>query len=486
MSNAMLQELKPIAGWTDRDLEQITISGNDPVLHTRFPVGEIAAGVHAACGLASAKLWELRTGRRQQVSVDVRSAVATMQSFFYFRLFAPPPQVLSQFRIGGFYLTRDNRWFYVHPGTDFMRVLKVLGCENNFESCTDAVSKRDSNELEDAFAEYGLSGAIARSAKEWAKHQQGKILSSLPVVDIIKIGDSPPEPLPRGDRPLSGVRCLDLTRILAGPTSARTLAEHGADVLWVGAQHLLDVFSFSMDTGHGKRPTFLDLRQSTDREKLWKLTEQADVFCQSYRLGAIAGHGFSPEEVAARRPGIIYSSINCYGPIGPWAGRRGWEQLGQTVSGLAIEEGQLPPPPVDEEYLKLQGDSYVRSWHSPVGQPRLLPGAVNDYTTGYLLAFGTMVALYRRALEGGSYAVRCSLSRTAMSVERMGRVDKEKAMAQSEFLPSEFIERISLNEDTPYGRIRYIGPVVQMSETPVRWAQPTVPRGTHQAVWLDR
>jgi crotonobetainyl-CoA:carnitine CoA-transferase CaiB-like acyl-CoA transferase len=485
MSNKMLEELRSIAGWSAADISQVTISGHDPVLPTRFMLGEAAAGAHAACGLAAAKLWEIRTRRQQQVSVEVIEAAATIQSFMYLQLLDVPPAEAAAGFFGGFYTTRDNRWFYLHPGTDPMKVLTLLGCQPTSESCAAVIRMRDSSELEDTFAEQGLNGAIARTAQEWATHPQGQILSTLPVVEIIKIGDSAPEPLPHGNRPLSGIRCLDLTRILAGPTCSRTLAEHGADVLWVGAEHLPDIPQFYIDTSHGKRSTFLDLRESANRDKLWELTEQADVFCQAYRLGAVSGRGYSIEEVAARRPGIVYVFENCYGPVGPWAGRRGWEQLAQTVTGLAIEEGKLPPPPVNDEAAKLAGVLYG-SWHTPMGVPRIVPGAITDYVTGYLLAFGTMVALRRRALEGGSYVVRSSLAQTGMCVERMGQVDAEKAMAQSELVAREVREKLTLDEKTAYGRMRYLGPIIRMSETPPRWSQPTVPRGSLQPVWLDR
>lgn len=487
MSNTMFNELKTLAGWTDKDCNDVTITGRDPVLPTRFLVGEVAAGVHAACGLAAARLWELKTGHRQQITVNVRAAAATMRSFFYLQIPAGMDQMTQASMLGGFYQTRDDKWFFVHPGFPHLRkgVLKLLDCEDNPTSCGAAVGRHDADGLEDAFAEYGLCGAKVRSAAEWAKHPQGQALAKLPVDQIIKIGDSPPEPLYPGNRPLSGVRCCDLTRVLAGPTGSRTLAEHGADVLKISAKDLPTSATFDVDTGHGKRTAFLDLRRQSDTEKLWELVKQSDVFCQSYRLGALAGYGFSPEEVAKKRPGIIYMFMNCYGPVGPWAGRRGWEQLAQTVSGLSQEEGQLALPVPGAEALKAMG-RYGQRLQTPTGQPRLLPGAITDYTTGYLLAFGAMVALHRRATEGGSYVVATSLTQAGMAVERMGRASAEAAQAQVEMLLPAEVEGLSVERDTAHGHIKYLGPIVHMSETPSRWDLPTVPLGTHEPVWLQR
>lgn len=215
-----------------------------------------------------------------------------------------------------------------------------------------------------------------------------------------------------------------------------------------------------MDTGHGKRSAFLNLRQESDIKTLWSLVRDADVFSQGYRLGAMDKMGFSPQALAQLRTGMIYVSINCYGHEGPWRERRGWEQLAQTVSGIAKEEG------------------------GP-GDPRLLPAAVTDYTTGYLAAFGTLVALGRRAREGGSYLVSNSLTQTAMLLGRLGRVAAEEAAAQPRNLPPEEVSQLTVVTDTPYGRMTHLAPIVQLSETPARWALPTVPPGTHEPAWLD-
>lgn len=465
VDNAVFNELMAIAGWSNGFDEQVTITGHDPVLPTRFQIGEMVAGVHAARGVAASKLWQMKTGRQQRVAIDVRAAAATLQSYVYLKINGEeqrqqqaPPQQQQAYGLG-FQKTRDGRWFYIH-GYGRQRIPKLLHCEDNLESMPDVISSRDAQELEDAFAEAGLCGAIVRSAEEWTAHPQGIALQKLPVVEITKIGDSVPEPLPPGDQPLSGIRVLDPTIILAGPTCGRALAEHGADVLKIISPERPAGGAFDMDTGHGKRAAFLNLLNDTDKEKLWSLIREADVFSQSYRHGALAGKGFSPEALARARPGIIYTSVNCYGHEGPWSERRGWEQLGQTVSGVADEEG--------------------------IGGPRLLPAAVNDFTTGYLAAFGTLVALERRAREGGSYRVRVSLTQSSMLLNRQGRIPQDQWRGRERMLPPEEISKLTVETDTPYGRMTHLAPVLQLSETPARWALPAVPMGTHQPVWLDR
>jgi hypothetical protein len=300
---------------------------------------------------------------------------------------------------------------------------------------------------------------MARTGDEWQAHPQGAALAKLPPVEVMRIGDSPPEDLsPGADRPLGGLRVLDLTRVLAGPTCARTLAEHGAEVLRIGAAHLPSVEPFVIDTGHGKRSAHLDLRSAEGRDALAALVGEADVFSQGYRGRSLERRGFGPEALAEMRPGIIAVSINCYGHEGPWAERPGWEQLAQTTSGIAVEQGQ----------------SAVGG-----GDPVLIPAAACDYTTGYLAALGVMRALLLRAREGGSYHVRASLAQTAGWFRSLGRVDPLRARGLE---PAE-IEALRTRSETAWGPVQHLAPVTRMSVTAPRWDQVTVPLGTHEPRW---
>jgi crotonobetainyl-CoA:carnitine CoA-transferase CaiB-like acyl-CoA transferase len=301
---------------------------------------------------------------------------------------------------------------------------------------------------------------MVRSAAEWDSSVAGHVLNTRPVVDIVQIGESEPEPFPvRGERPLENVNVLDLTRILAGPTCARTLASYGAQVLRIGAEHLPSIPLFVADTGFGKRSAFLDLTNAADRQRLTTLVRKADVFSQGYRTGAMERHGFAPADVAAARPGIVYVSINCYGHEGPWRARPGWEQLAQTVTGMAA----------------VHGDDVAE------GTPTLLPAAVNDYTTGYLAAFGALTALQRRAERGGSYWVRVSLARTGVWIRELGL---HKAPAASALSSTE-IGRMSAQIETAWSRCRYLRPAVAIEGQLVGWRQPPEPLGSSPAEFLE-
>jgi crotonobetainyl-CoA:carnitine CoA-transferase CaiB-like acyl-CoA transferase len=457
MIDARVQDLLDEVGLKVPPDQDVTLVGQDPVLANRFPVSEAAATALAAGGAAASELWELRTGRRQQVRVDVRKAGVSLRSTLVMRLNGgpPPPSWADGNPLVDLYRCRDGRWIHLHGNFPHLAAgtMAVLGCSRDRDEIAAAVARRDAQELEDALAANRQCGAMARTASEWAAHPQGQALADVPRVEIIKLSDSDPKPLPPGGRPLSGIRVLDLTRILAGPTHARTLAHYGADVLHITAPKLPTSQVWVMDTNQGKLSAYLDLDTPDERDQLLALISDADVFAQGFRAGALERRGFGPAEVAARHPGIIYVSINCYGHVGPWVDRPGWEQLAQTVTGLATAQGTPD-------------------------RPQRMPVAACDYTTGYLAALGTLVALVRRAREGGSYHVRASLCQTGMWFQRLGPTcDPMKANGPGD------TDELTLEADTAWGKLRYLTPCVDLSETPVFWERQPVPLGTHPAAW---
>ena len=468
MTNAALQTLLPIAGWPEERARAVEITGvADPILPTPFRIGETSAAALGATGLAVSDLWELRTGRRQEVAVDTRQATASLRSAHYLQLNGEPVPT-DHNEVMGVYPARNGRWSYLHCNFPNHRAaaLSVLGVPENREAVRKAVAQWDALELEEAIIAARGAGGMVRTMDEWAQHPQAGAVASLPLMEIVKIGDSPPERLPDGDRPLSGIRVLDLTRVLAGPTCARTLAEHGADVLKITAAHLPNIGYQEYDTGHGKLSAHLDLRQPKDLETLRELVRQTDVFSQGYRPGTLGQRGLSPEALSRLRPGIVFVSLSAFSHVGPWASRRGFDTVIQTVSGITSRQGELFP--------------------GPTPGPRFYPVSAIDYLTGYLMAFGAMVALARRAREGGSWLVRISLAQTGRWLVGRGQVPEAGLQdVPKEFAPDE-LARWSMTSDTPVGQLRHLGPVVRLSETPPRWARPSVPLGYHQPVWPAR
>jgi crotonobetainyl-CoA:carnitine CoA-transferase CaiB-like acyl-CoA transferase len=447
----------------------VTFDEGPTVLATRFAADEAVSAALAAGGTVAADLWELRTGERQNVEVSTREAAASLTSYTFVRIEdparAPPLRDPAMLRSGvlGFHPTKDGRHVLLHPsfppGTE--RILRALGCVAEPESVKAACLSKTAQQIEDAVADERGCAGVVRTPEEWDASEQGRQLAARPAVEVIKIADSPPEPLPPdGDMPLSGVRVLDMTRVLAGPTCARTLAQYGADVLYLASPKLPASTGFLPDTNHGKLSAWLDLEEAGGRERLRELLLSADVFSQGYRTGAMERMGFGPAQLAALRPGIVYTSINCYGHEGPWRGRAGWEQLAQTVTGMA----------------------HV---HGGAEGPKLQPGAVTDYTTGFLAAFGSLVALQRRALYGGSYLVRVSLCQTGMWVRSLG-VAGENRVERAQALEGEELRGFLTTSDGGYGPMSHLRPAVRLSRTPARWKRPVVKLGTHPAEWPAR
>jgi crotonobetainyl-CoA:carnitine CoA-transferase CaiB-like acyl-CoA transferase len=465
MPHEALRTLLPIAGWSEHEAGAVAFSGgSDPVLPTPFRIGTAAAATLAASGLAAARLWEARTGRRQRVGVNLRHAAASLRSGHYMRL-GDGKVSTARNTIMGVYPSRDGRWSYLHCNFPNHRAaaLKVLGVAEDRDAVARAVATWNAADLEEAIIAAGGAGGMARTRAEWAQHPQAAAIAALPLLEIVRIGDSAPEPLPSGDRPLAGIRVLDLTRVLAGPTCARTLAEHGAEVMKITAAHLPNLGYQEWDTGHGKLSAQLDLRDTAQVDILRGLVGEAHVFSQGYRPGTLAGRGLAPEELARIRPGLVYVSLCAFGHQGPWASRRGFDTVVQTVSGITIRQAECVP--------------------GARPGPSFYPVSAIDYCTGYLMAFGAMVALLRRTQEGGSWLVRISLAQVGKWILDLGEVPEAALKGvPAEFTPSE-LDRWSTVSQTPSGPLRHLKPVVALEETPPYWARPSVPLGYHPPVW---
>lgn len=449
-------EVLACAGRVARPDDALALTGADPVFRTPFPIANAATAVLGALGLALSDLWKLRTGRTQAVAVDARAAAASLRSNTYVR--RDGEKIIGWDPLSGHYPTRDGRHYFLHTNHPHHRAgaLRVAGVDREDKALlAAAIAQRDALEFEAAIDAAGCVGGVTRTPAEWDAHPQSAAVASLPLFDIVKIGEAPPRPCGAGARPLAGVRVLDLTRVLAGPTAGRTLAEHGADVLHVTASHLPYQAELLMDTGHGKRCAMLDLREAAGVATLEALVRDADVFLQSYRPGSLAARGFSAKALAALRPGIVCVEVCAYGHAGPWAQRRGFDSIVQNVTGIAATQGTL-------------------------AAPRNLPGQALDYITGYLAALGAALALARRATEGGSWLARVSLAQVAHWVKGLDRVDP--AGGANELDEAE-LAALYMESAGPLGRLRHLKPALRLSETPASYARPAEPLGSSPAAW---
>ena len=454
--------------------DEVAITGADPFWRTPLRAGETAAAVLGAIGVASNDIWEARTGRRQKVSVNLRHAAATLRTVDYtqaqrsdgsWETLDIPHSMKHMISVTQPWPTRDGAYFLPHLNLPHLaaRVLGVLQCDFTPEAVRSAVARWNADDLEEAIAAVHACGGRIRSPEEWLAHPQGKYLADRPILEIRKIGEAPPLEVKAGRRPLSDIRVLDFTRILAGPICGRTLAEHGAEVLMVTAPHLPQTPEHVRDTSHGKRSSFLDFSNPAQLDHARHLALTSDVVVGGYRPGRLEAWGLDPMQLAEKKKqGHVHVTISCYGSGGPFAGRAGWEQVGQSVSGIAYTHGK-----------------YTNN-----GVPKLIFATVADYLTGYLGGYGALLALGKRMREGGSWHVNVSLCQSAMLVLRQGILENFEA---DERLSDEELAELRLVSETPaYGRLRTLKPALVMSETSPHWARPTPIPGGDKPEWLSK
>ena len=456
-----LEHIWNLAGGEAAALEQVSLAGDEPALPGIYNVGVQAQAAIAATGLAAAELHRARGGPAQQVSLDMRHAAAAFRSEQYIRLDGKPARMGFD-PLHGFYKCGDGGWVLVHCNypQHRMAVAELLHCPLSRAGVQRVFDGMGAAEVEDLFAANMLPIGRMRSEEEWGAHPQAVALDAQPVLILEKIGEADPRPLPpAGERPLQGLRVLDLTKVIAGPVCGRTLAEHGADVLQITAGHMAHAMPLVIDSNRGKRSAYLDLRKPEGVARLQALAREADVFAQGYRPGTLAARGLGPEQLAELRPGIVYVSLSAFGHEGPWAERRGFDSIVQTCSGIGHAGGVA------------------------VGTDGMhhLPCQALDHASGYLMALGAMMGRLKQSREGGSWLARVSLARTGRWLQSLGKQD---AMAAPEQELDGIADLIEDYGQTPFGHMTGVRPAAQLSATPSRWATNTVRPGTHAAEWL--
>ncbi|MEO8060145.1 MAG: CoA transferase [Burkholderiales bacterium] len=447
------------AGLPSAALQQLSLTGREPVLPSSFAVGTAAQASLAAAALAATELGRHRNGLQQRVQVDMREAA--LECCVHFTIDGRAPEVWD--KIAGLYPCQGGGWVRLHTNFAHHRdgVLRLLGLPAEPETTREAVAaellKWRAHDFEDAAARAGLVVAALRGLEEWDRHPQSAAVAQDPLVAIEKIGDAAAltwPALPLHARPLEGLRVLELTRVLAGPVAGRTLAAYGADVLLVNAPHLPNIEAI-IDTSRGKLSALADLREAGGRAALLAVLRDAHVFIQGYRPGALAALGFAPGDVAQARPGIVMVSLSAYGESGPWAGRRGFDSLVQTATGI----------------------NHAEALAAGAAQPKPLPMQILDVATGFLMAFGAQTALLRQQHEGGSWHVRVSLARTAQWLRELGRIENGFNAPGADF--SGLMEPHACG----YGELQAMRHSAVFSDTPARWTRPSMPPGSHPLAW---
>ena len=442
----------------------VSFAGEDPILPARHRLGACIGVPLMANALAAVALHGHRGGPRQDLHLDLRQAVHSINpgAFWHPTLNgepAPHPLLLDNPFTVFPYRARDGRWVmasavYPHQVAAWCRFLDV---PPDTAKVAAAVGTWDAFDLEEAASAGRLPICVVRTPDEWLAHEQGELLANQPVVGLERIGDAPVRDFGEAARPYEGVRVLSFTHAVAGPTVGRTLAEQGADVLGATRPNDYEHEFIYAEANVGSRSAYLDLDRTAGRERAERLLASADVVVDNYRQGSLGRRGLDPREVADRHPGIVSVSVNCYGPSGPWAGRGGFDMNGSAASGLMTIEGSE-------------------------SEPRLpVTSLINDYITGYLAALGASAALVKRATEGGSWRVTVSLTRTAMWCGSLGLVDPVRAGSAA---AHRLGEPVAYDAPSPFGEVHMLAPPVRFSHTPPQWFAPIlVPRGSSSPEW---
>ena len=454
LARSMIKDLMAALHLPTEAGSRLSFDCNDR-LPSCFPVSELAAASIGTAALAISELVGLSTSA-PPVSVSFRSA----SLWFGWSLRPQGWEMPNPWdAIAGDYAAADG-WIKLHTNAPHHRAsaLSVLGCEASRESVAAVVATWSSDALEDAIVSAGGCAARLRSADEWATHPQGRAVAAEPLM----LWDMPAARVvrdwrPSADRPLAGLRVLDLTRVLAGPVATRFLAGFGADVLRIDPPNW-DEPGVIPEVTLGKRCARLDLKTAAGRDTLLALLGRADILVHGYRSDALEGLGLGAAVRQAICPGLIDISLDAYGHHGPWAARRGFDSLVQFSSGISAAG---------------------MAWRNSAA-PVSLPVQALDHATGYLLAAAAVRGLISRIANAGPTRARLSLARTAKLL-----VDHKCEASEAEFGGSADEDFDPSVEHTDWGPGRRLFPPISIGGLRMYWPRPATQLGSVQPYWAQ-
>ncbi len=419
-----------------------------------FPVSDFAAAAVGTAGIAVAQFMSAAFGVSPRVEVNRR--LASLWFGYSIQPIGWAPAAPWD-PIAGDYETADG-WIRLHTNAPHHRAaaLAVLGVANDKQAVAACVAHWKAEDLEAAIVGNRGCAAAMRSLTQWRTHPQGLAVNREPLIDARAGGDSA-EPLSgmTRERPLKGIRVLDLTRVLAGPVATRFLAGLGADVLRIDPP-TWDEPGVVPDVTVGKRCARLDLRDSGDRARLVELLRGADVLVHGYRADALENLGLGARFRRETRPGLVDVSLDAYGFTGPWCHRRGFDSLVQMSVGIA-----------DAGMRRLDRD-----------RPTPLPVQALDHATGYLLAAVAVRGLRERLETGRGLEGRMSLARVAELL--VGAPIAEIAGDLGAARETDWSET---NEDTDFGMARRLRSPIVMGSAPLQWDRPASRLGSAAPTW---
>ncbi|KAM0349566.1 hypothetical protein HYE67_005308 [Fusarium culmorum] len=415
-------------------LSKVKFEGESfPVIPGPIKAVSVAASLHAMAGVLADEILTIRGAENRQRQITVNTTQAGLWFGNIATAYVGNKDVLSlagsgelkellpnweqgwvdtplKYRTTGLYPTSDPEvWYSLHGSMKAEPVLKSIGVDPSEPISTNEeaaahiakfTSKLSPEKLELTNLLNGNCGSICFTPKQWNESEMGKSLAAHPLINVKSQHQAIPTPPvafppldPSDQRPLAGVKVVEMTRVIAGPQIGAILSSFGADVIRVNPPHLPDINIMQLTLNAGKRTIAIDLRKPEEAALIKSLIADADVFIQGFRMNKMPKYGLGLNDIlkmaGERGRGIVHVSENCYGPDGYYAERPGWQQIADAAAGSAYVTGKS---------LKLPNNEVV------------LPSLpVSDMTTGALGAVGTLLALRDRAAKGGSYAVHASL-----------------------------------------------------------------------------
>jgi crotonobetainyl-CoA:carnitine CoA-transferase CaiB-like acyl-CoA transferase len=438
---------------------RIAATGDAGRLPSRFAVEDTALACVGVALVAAARLHQQRGGVVDEVRLDRGHVAAAVRSERYFTG-TEQSRGVGFSALSRFWRAADG-WVRTHGNYEWHRraLLAALdvGADGDAAAVEAAIAALPALEVEErAFAAGGIAAAV-RSRDEWSEHPQGRALAAEPLIHHHAIGSAPARSHSRDSDslPASGMKVLDLTRVIAGPVCTRFLAALGAEVLRIDPPHRPDMRRGEVaDSLLGKRSAIVDLSSVDGATTFERLLVEADVIVCGYRPGALDAFGLEERSLAAAHPGLVVVYLDAWGHSGPWSGRRGFDSVVQAPSGIAFGESR-------------DGEA-----------PGALPCQLLDHGTGYLAAAAVLDGLRRQAEFGGTHVRRLSLARTAWWLTSSDGGDPAGSGPRDD--ASDWLVEVPMSE----GHATAVAPPGSLDDRPLRWPGLLAGYGDAAPQWL--
>ncbi len=460
-SNGVMRDVFAGLGLDSALIDLIEVA-NEASIRSCFPVSDLASASFSVFGAALVRLNQALFNQTNVVKVD-----QTLASAWFGFTFQPIDfHIVSPWdTLSGDYATKDG-WIRVHTNAKSHRLVAtdLLGLTDVDERQIPLFAKQEilrwkKFDLENALVENGGCAAAMVSRDTWLNSNQGSSQANQGLVNRAKRF----QPFvfetwrPTRQKPLAGMKILDMTRVLAGPVCTRILSSLGANVLRIDPPSWNEP-GVSPEVNVGKRCAHLDLKTPWGKAIFAELLDQADVFVHGLRPGALDGLGFGPLVIDSLRDGVIDVSLSAFSESTPWASRRGFDSLVQMSSGIA-------------DHAKEIANSI---------RPVPLPVQALDHATGYFMATEVLLAILDQTVNNLATRSKFSLVSTA---DLLAKYAMPQFVGNLEIGQIPFDGDVYFLETTPWGKGRRMRLPLAVEGTNFSFPLPSRPIGYDRASW---